>query len=235
MIYKAAFAATVLVAASSSATAQGITGGELGIEYNAPTNGSDFGGTTYSGGVEYGFMQTFSLSANAAGYKPDNIDTTASNITLHGTYHLSSAASVGGFYAHDSVDDGDVDLLGIEGGTEFMGGDVGGYLGRTVSEDENGTIFGVDASYALRDGFGLIGNADLLTVDGDTLSQISVGAEYQMDVGPQFYAQVGRISGDVDGQSDGVGFFTVGAKVAFGASRGTTFTNRSIFEVLPGF
>ena len=235
MIYKAALAATVLVAASSPAMAQEITGGELGIEYNAPTNGSDFGGTTYSGGVEMGFMQTFSLSANAAGYKPDNFDTTASNITLHGTYHLSSATSVGGFYAHDSVDGGDVNLFGIEGGTAFMGGDVGGYLGRTTGEDENGTLFGVDGSYALRNGFSLLGNADLFNVDGATLSQVSVGAEYQMEVGPQFYAQVGRITGNYDGQSDGVGFFTVGAKVAFGASRGTTFTNRSIFEVLPGF
>ena len=235
MIYRTALAAACLAVAAPTAFAQGITGGELGIEYNAPTNGSDFGGTTYSGGIEYGFMQTFSVSANAAGYKPDGISTTASNVTLHGSYHLSSSASVGAFYARDSVDGGDANIYGIEGGTEFMGGDVGGYIGKADGEDGDGTLLGVEGSYGLRSGFSVIGEADLFNVDDVTLSQIAIGGQYQMQAGPEFYAQIGRITGDVGDESDSVGFIGIGAKVSFGASRGTTFTNRSIFEVLPGF
>ncbi|MFZ3584109.1 hypothetical protein ACOI1H_18375 [Loktanella sp. DJP18] len=235
MNHKAALAAAILAVASSSATAQGVTGGELGITYNAPTNGSDFGGTTYTGGLEYGFLQTFSVSANAAGYKFDNIDTTSNNVTLHGTYHLSSTASVGGFYARDDLDGTTADIFGAEGGTEFMGGDVGGYLGRVDDGTDTGTLLGFDGSYALRNGFSVIGEADVYNVDGDTLSQVSIGAEYELAVGPEFYAHIGRVTGDIDGSSDSVGFFGIGAKVAFGATRGTTFSNRSVLDVLPGF
>lgn len=235
MIIKAVSAAVILAAAYSTAIAQGVTGGELGIAYSAPTNGSDFGGTTYSGGVEYGFLQTFSVSGNAAGYKLDNIDTTSNNVTLHGTYHLSSTASAGGFYARDNLDGDIANIFGIEGGTEFMGGDVGGYIGRVDGGGDNGTLLGVDGSYALRNGFSVVGQADLLNVSGDTLSQTSIGGAYQMAAGPEFYAQIGRVTGDFGGASDSVGFFTIGAKVAFGASRGTTFSNRSVLSVLPGF
>ncbi|WP_386681642.1 hypothetical protein [Loktanella sp. R86503] len=232
MINRAVPVAILLAALPFSASAQGVTGGDLGIEYNAPLDGSDFGGTTYSGGLEYGFMRTFSMSVNAAAYKPDNISTTATNVTLHGTYQLSSIASVGGFYGYDSIEDEGAHLFGIEGGTEFMGGDVGGYIGRV--EDE-GTMLGFDGSYDLRSGFSVIGNVDLIDIDDARLAQASIGAEYQMAAGPQFYTQIGRISGNFDGDSDAVGFFTIGAKVAFGAARGTTFDNRSVFEVLPGF
>ncbi|MFQ3253386.1 MAG: hypothetical protein ACI9U6_001681 [Loktanella salsilacus] len=232
MINRAVPVAILLATLPLSAFAQGITGGDLGIEYNAPLDGSDFGGTTYSGGVEYGFMRTFSMSVNAAAYKPDNISTTATNVTLHGTYQLSSAASVGGFYGYDSIDGEGLNLFGIEGGTEFMGGDVGAYIGRA---EDDGTIFGIDGSYDLRSGFSVIGNVDLIDVDDARLTQASIGAEYQMAAGPQFYTQIGRITGDVGDDSDSVGFFTIGAKVAFGAARGTTFDNRSIFEVIPGF
>lgn len=235
MTPKAALAAVLLTAATSPAMAQGITGGELGIEYNAPTDGSDFGGTTYSGGVEYGFLDMFSVSGNAAGYKLDNIDTTSYNVTLHGTYHLSSSTSAGAFYAYDDLDGDSVNILGIEGGSEFFGGDASGYIGRVDDGTDTGTLFGVEGSYGLRSGFSLIGNVDLLNVDGDTLSQAAIGARYQMEVGPEFYAQIGRVTGDFDGNSDSVGFFTVGAKVAFGNERGTTFTNRSVLEALPGF
>jgi hypothetical protein len=230
-----AFPVAILLATLPFPTfAQGITGGELGVEYNAPTNGSNFGGTTYSGGLEYGFLQNFSVSANAAGFKPDNISTTANNITLHGTYHLSSAASLGGFYGFDSVDGDGLDLFGVEGRTEFMGAKFSAYLGKADDSGDEGTIFGMDGSYGLRSGFSLIGNVDLIDLD-TRLTEASIGAEYQMVSGPQFYTQIGQITGDVGTKSDSVGFFTVGAKVAFGAARGTTFTNRSVFEVLPGF
>ncbi len=235
MIHRAVTAAILMAAASSPVFAQGITGGELGIEYNAPTNGSDFGGTTYSGGFEYGFLDTFSVSADVATYKFDNVGTDANNITLHGSYFLSPTTAIGGFFAHDSIEDADRNLYGLEGRTSYMGGDVGAYIGQADGDGDTGTIFGVDGSYALRSGFSVIANVDLFDSDIGTISQVSAGAEYQMQVGPQFYAQIGNVTGDLHGNDDSYGFFTVGAKVAFGASGGTTFTNRSVLEVVPGF
>lgn len=236
MIKTAATAAAILVAASSSAAmAQGITGGELGIEYNAPLNGSDFGGTTYSGGLEYGFMDMFSVSGNIAAYKFDNLGTDASNITLHGTYFLSSTTAVGAFYGHDDLEGDNAHLYGIEGRMDLFGTDVGGYLGKVDGDGDSGTILGLDGSYALRSGFSIIGNLDLVDADDDTLSQIAAGVEYQMMSGPEFYAQIGHAELDSSLGSESAGFVTVGAKVAFGQNRGTTFDNRSLLEAVPGF
>ncbi|WP_089897455.1 hypothetical protein [Loktanella fryxellensis] len=223
-----------MLAAASPALAQ-VSGGELGIEYNAPLNGSDFGGTTYSGGLGYGVMNVANVSANVAGYKFDNLGTDASNVTLHATYLMSSDIGVGAFVASDSIEGENATLVGVEGRGTLYGASLGGYLGRADDGTDTGTIFGVDGAYALRSGFSAIGNIDYFDAGGDNLSQISVGGEYQMAVGPQFYAQIGSVTGDFDGVSESYGFFTVGAKVAFGADQGTLFTNRSILEVLPGF
>lgn len=234
MTYPAAVAAAILLAAASPTFAQ-VSGGELGIEYNAPLNGSDFGGTTYSGGLGYGVMNLFNLSGNVAAYKFDNIGTDASNLTLHATYLLSPDIMFGGFVASDSIEGEDATLYGVEGRGGLYGATVGGYLGQADDGTDTGTIIGVDAAYPLRAGISAIGNFDYFDAGGDSLNQIAVGAEYQMAVGPQFYAQIGSVTGDFDGQSETAGYLTVGAKVAFGADAGTLFTNRSVLEVLPGF
>ncbi len=239
MTYTAALAAAILAVASTTATAQGFTGGSVGIEYNAPTDGSDFGGTTYTGGLEYGFLRNFSVALNVSAYKLENVGTTAANATLHATYHLDDLASVGIFSAADSIEDttGAVftnTIFGVEGGTTFMGGDVGGYLGRLDGEDTY-TVAGVDGEYALARGFSAIAGFDLLTGNDQTNSQISIGAQYEMARGPKFYAKIGSTREDFAGVEDVDTFVGIGASVAFGASRGTTFGTRSAFESLPRF
>lgn len=239
MSHYAALAAAVFAVAASPIMAQGFSGGEVGIEYNAPTDGSDFGGTTYTAGLEYGFARQFSVALNLSGYKLENVSTTAANATLHGTYHLNDTASVGVFSAADSMDDATGatktnTIFGVEGGTEFMGGDVGGYVGR-LKDDDTYTMLGIDGEYAFARGFSAIGGFDVMTNDNATNSQFSVGAQYAMERGPQFYVKVGTTSEEAPGYSDSSTFVGVGASVSFGASRGTTFGTRSAFETLPRF
>lgn len=239
MTHYAAIAAAVFAVAASPILAQGFTGGEVGIEYNAPTDGSDFGGTTYTGGVEYGFARNFSVALNLSGYKLENVATTAANATLHGTYHLSDTASFGVFTAADSIEDDNGNtytntIYGIEGGTEFMGGDVGGYVGR-LDGGETYTMIGLDGEYAFARGFSAIGGFDVLTNDNASNSQFSIGAQYAMDRGPEFWLKVGTTREDASGTTDNSTFVGIGASVSFGASRGTTFGTRSVFETLPRF
>ena len=235
MTHSAALAA-VLLAAATPLAAQGITGGQLGIEYNAPIDGSDLGGTTYHGGLEYAFNRAFTASVNAAGYRLDNFDTSAGNVTLHGTYALSGAASAGLFVARDSLDDEDATLFGIEGGTEaYPGLTAGGYLGAVRGDGYDGTILGIEGDYGLRSNVSLIGDADLISGDGLDVGQIALGASYTIDSGPRFTAKVGQARID-DGTTDETfAFISVGVDVAFGNQRGTTFDTRSIFDVIPGF
>ena len=232
MSYKAVLAAAVVSVVSVPVVAQGISGGQLGIEYNAPTDGSDFGGTTYSGGLEYSINRKFAVGVDLSGYKPDNIDTDFTSATVHGIYHLSDTASAGVFVGRDKDDGANVNLYGLEGGTEFMGGTVGGYIGKADGETADGTLFGVDGVYALQNGFSVIGDFDSQSIEGNSASQISVGGQYDLNGGPSFYAKVGSVN--ADGRDDQT-FISIGAEVAFGAKRGTTFDQRSTFESLGGY
>jgi hypothetical protein len=239
MINRAVPVAILLATLPLSAFAQGFTGGDLGIEYNAPTDGSDFGGTTYTGGVEYGFARNFSVALNLSAYKLENINTTAANATLHLTYHMSNIASFGLFSASDGVegDDGATytnSTIGIEAGTDFMGGDIGGYIGR-LDGDDTFTVLGVDGEYAFARGISAIGGLDLLTNNDVTNSQVSIGAKYAMQQGPEFYAKIGSTREESALNTDTSTFIGIGASVSFGAARGTTFGTRSAFESLPRF
>ncbi|RYH02771.1 hypothetical protein EU805_09215 [Salipiger sp. IMCC34102] len=233
MTHKAAFAA-VLLTAASPALAQGVTGGQLGIDYNVPLDGSDFGDVSYSGGLEYGFAPFASASINARGVNSDNADDTGTNVTLHGTYHLNDLTSFGLFVARDGVDDFEATLVGLEGGADLLDGKVGGYLG-TVTGDADGTIVGVDGGYGITPAISAIGNVDYADTDDAEFGQIAIGAEYRMLRGPSVYAKLGQASRDTAAGDDSYGFVSLGVEVAFGAARGTTFDTRSLLDVVPGF
>lgn len=235
MYIRTAIAATIVVAASSPVFAQGVTGGSLGIEYSVPTNLNDFGQTVYSGALEYGINRNFSVSADLSGYKFDNISTEVSSATLHGTYHMSDSMSVGAFYGQDNLDGATADIYGAEIGTEIAGGTVEGYIGK-VDGDSDGVMLGADGTYALQNGFSVIGGFNHVSIDGGTSAgRISVGGAYEMENGPQFYAEVGQMSADTGTVSQSETYVGLGARVAFGTHRGTTFDKRSIFEILPSF
>lgn len=234
MFKTAAIAAAVLVVASP-VTAQ-VTGGSLGVEYSAPTDGGDFGGTTYSGALEYAITRDFALSVDASGYRLDNISTNASSVTLHGVYHLDEQTSFGAFYGADALDGSDNRALyGIEAGTEFGDADVEAFIGQLEGASDDALIYGFDANYAFNNGFSVTGSGGFTDVDSLSLSRMSLGGQYELTGGPQFYAELGNVSAEANGAETDQTFVGVGARIAFGAERGTTFGQRSLFEILPGF
>ena len=234
MFTKSAFAAALVVLAAP-ATAQ-VTGGSLDIEYDFPTGGGDLGGTTYSGAIEYGITRDFSVSLDVGGYRLDNINNDATNLTLHGVYHLDDLTSFGAFVGSDAIEDSDrQSLYGIEAGTEFGTAEVEAYIAAFDGADEDATLFGADGKYSFGNGISAIASYGLATADSADLSRIAIGAEYEIAGGPQFYAEIGTVDADGFGVSADETFIGLGARVAFGAERGTTFGQRSLFEILPGF
>lgn len=235
MIHKAALAAGVLSAISAPALAQGFSGGTLGVEVNAPTDFDDFGGTTYFLGGEYAVTRQFSIGADASSYRFDNIGQDASSATLHGIYHLSSTASAGLFVGVDRFDGDDANLLGLEFGTEFQSGYVEVYAGRMDDGAETGNLFGATGAYALQNGFALTGDAARANYDDGDVSKFALGAGYTLQAGPELYAEIGKVSQTDDGVKNDDTYIGLGARINFGAARGTTFDQRSLFEILPQF
>lgn len=228
--------AAVLAVIGSGAMAQGITGGSIGVEVTQPTDFDDFVGTNYFGSIEYGINRQFAVSADISSYRFDSLDQDATSATLHGVYHLSDTASVGAFYGVDDIEDGDsVNIFGLEGGTEFMGGKVEGYAGM-ADNDVDTVIFGVDGTYAFSESISFRGGANFSSSDEDISSSIiSAGAEYTITGGPSLYAEIGNANVDDGNNEEDETFVGIGARINFGAARGTTFGQRSIFESLPKF
>lgn len=234
MFTKPAVAAALLMVAAPAAAQ--VTGGSLDIEYDFPTGGGDLGGTTYSGAIEYSITRDFSISFDAAGYRLDNISNDATNLTLHGIYHLDDMTSFGAFIGSDALSDSDrQSLYGIEAGTEFGTAEVEAYVAAFDGADEDATLFGADGKYAFGNGFSAIASYGLASGDSADLSRLALGAEYEVSGGPEFYAEIGTVNADGFGVDAEETFIGLGARVAFGAERGTTFGQRSLFEILPGF
>lgn len=228
--------AAVLAVIGSGAMAQGITGGTIGVEVTQPTDFNDFVGTNYYGAIEYGISRQFAVSLDVSSYRFDSLDQDATSATLHGIYHLSDSASVGLFYGQDKIDGEDAaDLYGIEGGTEFMGGRVEGYVGRSDDGDVEAILFGADGSYSFNESISFKGGAAFLSVEDLDVSSITAGAEYTIAGGPSLYAELGNVNLDDGISSESETFIGIGARINFGAARGTTFGQRSAFEALPNF
>lgn len=235
MFRTAATAAVLMTACATGVLAQGITGGTLGVEVDVPTDFNDFGGTTYFGGLEYGINRSFSIAGDVSSYRFEHLGSDATSATLHGIYHLSDSASVGAFFGQDRVEDGNSNTFGLEGGTEFQGGFVEGYFGKTEGDAYDGTFFGADAAYSLQNGFALTGSLGAASLDQGDVNKIAIGGGYTLQAGPELYAEVGRISDDTSEASDAETYIGLGARINFGAARGTTFDQRSVFEILPQF
>ena len=233
MFNKAAIAVTLLVVASPL-SAQGITGGTLGVEVDAQSDLSDLGGTTYFGGLEYAINRDFAIAADVSTYSFDSLADDATSATVHGIYHLSDSASVGLFYGQDWTNGSSANVYGLEGGTEFMGGTVEGFVGM-VDGETDATIFGVDGNYDWNDAISFTGSAAFGDYEDGNSSLFSIGASYTIANGPDLYAEIGSASAESGGISDSDTFIGVGARINFGAARGTTFDQRSLFEILPQF
>jgi len=104
-----------------------------------------------------------------------------------------------------------------------------------IDGDNDGSMFGLDGAYGWRDGISFIGNAGVVSVDDASVRRFAIGGAYAMAEGPEFYGEIGSLSSENSGVSDNQAFIGLGARINFGAQRGTTFKERSVFEVLQGF
>lgn len=228
--------AAVLAAIGSGAMAQGITGGSIGVEVTQPTDFEEFVGTNYFGAIEYGINRQFAVSADVSSYRFDSLDQDATSATLHGVYHLSDTASVGVFYGQDKVDEGgSINIYGLEGGTEFMGGQVEGYVGMADNSADT-LILGADGTYNYNEAIAFKGGlAYQDSGDDGSDTMVSLGAEYTISGGPSLYAEVGNVNSERGAIDSSDAFIGLGARINFGAARGTTFGQRSIFEAQKKF
>jgi len=233
-----ALAWTAIVAATvtgNAAVAQEFKGAEVSAEVLGYTDNSDLGETAYRGSLEFGIFGPFGIQADLAFHDSRTVDLGARTTTVHVTYDALAFATVGLFYSHDELDesaiDGSVSLYGLEAGRNFGAAAGEAYFGFFDSDGDNGQVAGAEGSYDISRNISVTGSADILFSDADA-TRFALGGAYRFgDGGPSVFGQVGRLNVDGDGDT----FLTLGAKLAIGPSRGTTFGSRGLFDILSGF
>ena len=234
--WTAILAATVTAGA---ATAQEFKGAEVSAEILSYTDDSDLGETTYRGSLEFGAFGAFGIQADLAFHDSRTVDLGARTTTIHALYDALDLATVGLFYSHDEVDaggmDGSASLYGLEGGRSFGTARVEGYLGFVDGEGDDGQVAGVEGSYEVTSNISVTGSADFLFADTDA-TRLSIGGAYRFgDGAPSLFGQIGRLNVDNGVEDSAETFVTLGARLAIGPNRGTTFGSRGLFEILSGF
>jgi len=223
MSVKPILAAAMAVTMVCPAVAQEFSGGELGLEYNLDPSDSGNGDASYSAGVEFSFGREYAISVTAKNLDL-NDSSSATNLTLHGLYHVNPGATVGLFYSRD---DDDLEGYGIEGGTVVGLGEIGGYIGQRSFGGANATIIGFESRSKVADQIIFFTDFDIVTENSVGRSTSEIGVSYEFDQGPEAYFQVGRQAafGDEDTNSSDT-YVGIGARISFGAKRGTTFESR---------
>lgn len=220
----------------SPVLAQGFSGAELSVETFAFTDDFDIGHTSYSGGAEYALSRSFGVAANFSYFGLSALDTDATNLTIHGLYHLGGAATVGLFIGREWTDGVGADIYGLEGGTEFAGGTVEGFVGQIDGTDRDGTMLGLSGRYDFTDAIAATAELGRASLGEETnLTRLSVGGAYALAPGLDLYGNLGQITGESGGADAEETFIGIGARVSFGANRGTTFGARSQYDIIPGF
>lgn len=232
--------AALLCLASSAQMAQAmeVTGGLIDLSYSTFLDQNDLDKGSVAGSVELAFARTFSVQIDAGSdsFGASGLDTLA--LGLHGIYHVDSATSLGAFFTHENADQGgpddSIDYYGIEGGYDLGTTSYEGYLGRADGGGTDGTVFGVSGRYSMPNTIGVTGALDYVDIAGLEISTLSVRLDGDVSQNLNLFVEAGASKFDVSGVSDTEPFVGIGARVTFGANRGTTFERRSLGNILPG-
>ncbi|EBA10862.1 hypothetical protein RCCS2_00232 [Roseobacter sp. CCS2] len=208
--------------------------------------------TSFAGGVEFGISTDFAIGANAEIISSDDFEDDFFIGTVHGMYTAAPGTTFGVFYASETFDDFDTDILGIEGAFTTANSTFEGYLGAVDSDyfgDQDvlrmlglslefgvgsGVSLGIEyESFRLEDGGVVVDTGER---EDASLTDTALFARYSFAQGASVYAKAGRerlFGSDRDDNLRLVGvnsteYVTVGAEFDFGA--GTTFGSRSLFN-----
>lgn len=231
------FATVVLAAAAGSAQAQGFgfSGGEISAEAVAFGDDGAVSSTVYSGALEFSINRGFSVALDLGFYGLETLELNAETATLHAIYQLNDAVSLGAFYGRDQLDGSNATVTGIEGGTEFSGVAVEGYVAKVSGDGDDAMLLGFSGEYGFSESISALGSFSTVSLGDINTTRLAVGGQYAIAGGPELWAEIGTFNAD-DGTSGAEDtFLSVGARIEFGAARGTTFGRRSLFESTSGF
>ncbi|MEO1638369.1 MAG: hypothetical protein AAFU41_03895 [Pseudomonadota bacterium] len=233
MFNKVLLTSALALTAATGLQAQGFSGAEIGIDFTDAPDTDDLGGVSYYGSGEFALPYNLSVALDVSAFNFDVGISDISNITAHIIYGIDPNTSVGFFFGQDFVDDAESEILGGEIAYDYGLGTFEAYLGSgSDGADEDVTLYGFGASYALQSAFGVEATIDGYSGEGFSASAFEIGGFYQLDQGPKFGVTLGQVNLDAGDVEDDEWFFGLQASIAVGPNGGTTFGRRGTFQVV---
>lgn len=235
MRFSLAFAAALASVATALPAAAQVAGGEISLSHSAFTDDTSVNRTSLEGALEYSFGRNLSIQGDLGLHNFGLSNEDGNTLTLHGIYHMNDAASLGAYIGRDRVAGDSVTLYGIEAGGEIGQIGIEGYLGGFDDSGADGTLIGAQARYAYTDQVGFGAAFDYGRIDSSTdLTRFGINADYSMDSGPTFAAEIGQLDANAFGLGGTEAYAKLSVGFKFGAKRGATFGTRSLTRLLPG-
>lgn len=214
-----------------------VTGGSLALSHSAYTDDTSVANTALEGSVEYGFSRNFSLQGDLGYNSFHDSDTHLTNATVHGIFHINPSTSLGGFVGVDSSNSNSSTVYGLEFGHAVSGQTgVEGYVAQNEDNGADLTQIGLSGRYEMTPqvGFGAsldYGNFDIKA----DVTRFAISADYAVADNLRLSAELGEVDAKAFGFGGSEAYVKLGAKITFGANRGTTFGTRSLSRLLPGY
>ena len=238
--FQITFLASTLALGAGMAQAQGFAGGTLSVETSAFFEEGDVGYTTYAGGLQFDIGLGFGAALDLASYGFSGFGSDGTNATLHAIYDFGpmmgfDGTVLGAFVGRDGYEDGDAEIYGIEAAGEVYGLRTEGYLARHDGDLGEIDLAGVSARYDITPAIYAMGDIGFADGDGDgELLRTALGGGYRIDGGPRLWGELGRIGADEGAFTGDETYLAIGAEIGFGPNAGTSFGNRSLFDIVPG-
>tara|TARA_R110000822_G_scaffold48692_1_gene128003 strand:- start:144 stop:845 length:702 start_codon:yes stop_codon:yes gene_type:complete len=219
--------------AASTANAIEAVGGSARVDFSAFTGDTSFRRLGFEGSVELEFSPFLNaqidLGHNRAAYTGAN----ATNFGAHAIYNFDAYNSFGAFVTRENTLGQHMTFYGLEFGVETGSIEYEGYFGRVNATRDDMNAFGVSARYLMINGLGITGSYAEVDRLGVTRTSVKLDRELTRDVNLFVEAGIGKI--DTYGVNESSPFVGIGGKVNFGRERGTTFEQRSLSRMIPGF
>ncbi len=233
------YAVAVLAALiSTPVAAVEFTGGSIDAGYSQFTDGTLGKRFSLAGSAELSITKSFGIQADIATYNFQETNISGQNLTLHGVFHISPDASIGGFYGQDKLSAVKTEYFGIEAGYDFGRVDLEGYISSGSIQNLSGsssTLAGAELRGAVTNEVFLTAKFDYLDAPvGINGSRFSVGADYTFQDKVTVYGELGSGRAQIGNASGTEPFVGIGLRFNLGTDRGTTFGRRGLLDKIPG-
>ncbi|TQS72735.1 porin [Rhodobacteraceae bacterium] len=218
-----------------AAMAADVNGASVGVSHYNYLGGEDGNRTSIGGQLELGFTPQFAMQGDMMlNHFGDGADLDGYSTGLHAIWNATPYSKFGLFAGFEDLDEGDVDLLGLEYGAQLNGVDFEAAYTRANGDSNinDSDIYNLSLKTPLTPQLDVGGRFDFADIDnGNNVRRFGVTGDYKLAGGYVLNGELGFVDPNHD---DAESYIGLGIKAEFGGGD-ASFSRRGLAELIPGF